>query len=103
MDLEAFRRSLTDAQPPSLTAPLRALWHLGRNEWDAAHGIVQDESDRDSQWVHAHLHRVEGDLSNARYWYARVGQPPHTGAVDAEWRELVTAQLAALTDVPSRR
>jgi len=95
MDLEAFRCSLRDAQPPSLPASLRALWHLGRDEWDAAHAIVQEESDRNSELVHAHLHRVEGDLSNARYWYARVGEPPHTGSLDAEWRELVSAQLAA--------
>jgi hypothetical protein len=68
MDLDAFRRSLGNASPPAgLSPPLRALWHLGRKEWDAAHAIVQDEDDDDSAWVHAHLHRVEGDLSNARY------------------------------------
>lgn len=100
MDLDAFCRTLSEAQPPSLPAPLRALWHLGRNEWEAAHAIVQEEGDRDSERVHAYLHRVEGDLSNARYWYARVGQPPHTDSLDAEWRELVSAQLAALTAVP---
>jgi hypothetical protein len=94
MDLEAFRRTLADTHPPALPAPLRALWHLGRSEWDSAHAIVQEEEDRDSAWVHAHLHRVEGDLSNARYWYARARRPAHAGTLEAEWRELVSALLA---------
>jgi len=103
MDLEAFQRSLSDAQPRSLPAALSALWHVGRKDWDAAHAIVQEQTDCDSEWVHAHLHRVEGDLSNARYWYARVGQPPHTGTLDAEWCALVSAQLAALAAMAPRR
>jgi hypothetical protein len=96
MDLKAFRQTLGDPQPPALPAALRALWHLGRKEWDAAHAIVQECGDRDCEHVHAYLHRVEGDLSNARYWYARAGVKPHTGALDDEWRELTAAQLAAL-------
>ena len=96
MDLEAFRSTLSEAPPLGLPPALRALWHLGRNEWDAAHAIVQEQADCDSERVHAHLHRVEGDLSNARYWYARAGAKPHTGALDDEWRELVSAQLAAM-------
>jgi hypothetical protein len=95
MDLDAFRRTLADAQPPALPAPLVALWHLARNEWERAHAIVQDGDDRDSAWVHAHLHRVEGDLSNARYWYARAQRPPHQGALEDEWRELAGALLGA--------
>jgi len=96
MDLEAFRQSLREAQPPALPPALRALWHLARNEWDAAHAIVQGQSDRDSERVHAHLHRVEGDLPNARYWYARASTEPQTGALDEEWRALASEQLAAL-------
>jgi hypothetical protein len=95
MDLEEFRRTLADTHPPALPAPLRALWHLARSEWDRAHAIVQEEDDRDSAWVHAHLHRVEGDPSNARYWYARAEKPAHEGALEDEWRQLVGALLDA--------
>jgi hypothetical protein len=99
MGLEEFRRTLADPQaPPALPAPLRALWHLARNEWDQAHAVVQELDDRDSARVHAHLHRVEGDLSNARYWYARAKQPAHAGSLDAEWGELVSALLAAFQE-----
>jgi hypothetical protein len=96
MDLEAFRRTLADTQPPALPAPLRALWHLARSEWDRAHAIVQEEGDSDSAWVHAHLHRVEGDLSNARDWCARAEKPVQSGPLDAEWHALASALLADL-------
>jgi len=87
------------------TSELRAAVKLALSgNWQGAHEIAQQyEDDLDACWLHAVVHRIEGDLSNARYWYARVGQPPHTGALDAEWRELVIAQLAALTTAPSRR
>ncbi|HEU5283819.1 MAG TPA: hypothetical protein VFU53_08395, partial [Burkholderiales bacterium] len=98
MDLEAFRRTLAGPQPPALPAPLRALWHSARGEWDRAHAIVQEEDDRDSAWVHAYLHRVEGDLSNARYWYARAQKPPCKGALEDEWNELASALLDALEE-----
>jgi hypothetical protein len=94
MDLNEFLHSLHAAGAPALSAPLRALWHLGREEWDAAHRVVQEQDDADSAWVHAHLHRVEGDLANARYWYARAGRAPHEGALDEEWRSMVRALIA---------
>jgi membrane associated rhomboid family serine protease len=94
MDIETLRRSLGDpSPPPDLSPALRALWHLGRNEWDAAHAVVQDAQDAASAWVHAHLHRVEGDLSNARYWYARAQQPESTASLDEEWQTIVAALL----------
>ena len=55
-------------------APLAALWWAAKGEWDKAHEIVQDEDDADAAWVHAYLHRVEGDLGNAGYWYRRAGK-----------------------------
>ncbi len=72
------------APPPDATPPLRALWHGLRGEWQAAHEIVQAEDDRDGAWVHAWLHRVEGDLANARYWYGRAGRPVASGETRAE-------------------
>jgi hypothetical protein len=79
MDLAAFRASLEQAAPPeSLSSALRGLWHAMRGEWDAAHDAVQPD-DPDCAWVHAALHREEGDVSNARYWYRRAGRPPAEG------------------------
>jgi len=67
-DVETFRASLAGSAPPQgLSPPLAALWHAGRGAWDAAHEIVQDEGDANCAWVHAHLHRQEGDLGNAAY------------------------------------
>jgi hypothetical protein len=87
-----FRASLSGAAPaPNLNAPLAALWWAAKGDWDAAHKIVQDESDANSAWVHAYLHRVEGDLSNAGYWYRRAGQPVATDALQAEWERIVLA------------
>lgn len=95
MDLAAFRASLkNDAPPPGLARPLAALWHAGRGDWDAAHKLVQqDEGEPKHDWVHAHLHRVEGDLSNAGYWYRRAQQPVESGPLDAEWAKIVEAML----------
>lgn len=93
-DLAAFTASLGDAEPSAdLTPPLRALWHAARGEWDTAHGIAQQaEGDPAHDWVHAHLHRVEGDLGNAGYWYRRAGKPVGKGDLGAE-REAIVVEL----------
>jgi hypothetical protein len=89
-----FKASLSGAAPaPNLDAPLAGLWWTARGEWDQAHKIVQDEPSADAAWVHAHLHRVEGDLGNAGYWYRRAGKPVASGALEAEWEEIVQALL----------
>lgn len=89
------------APPEGLNLALRALWHLARGEWDAAHACAQRQSGRDGAWVHAHLHRVEGDLANAGYWYRRAERPPADSPLDAEWEEIATVLLAAETRIPS--
>ena len=89
-----FKASLSDAAPaPDLAAPLAALWWAAKDNWDAAHRIVQDENDKASAWVHAYLHRVEGDLGNAGYWYRRAGQPVAKDSLEAEWERMVSALL----------
>jgi hypothetical protein len=95
MDLAAFNASLTgQSPPPGLAPPLLALWHAARGEWDRAHGIAQQrEGDPHHDWVHAHLHRVEGDLGNAGYWYKRAGKPVPQGGLDAERDAIVTELL----------
>ncbi|MCB8839842.1 hypothetical protein [Aurantimonas sp. VKM B-3413] len=65
-----------------------ALDRLADGDWDAAHAIVQDDPSADAAWIHAHLHRVEGDPGNAAYWYRRAGRPPATGTLDEEFAEI---------------
>jgi hypothetical protein len=94
MTLKEFEASLTsDRPPPSSPPPLQALWHDRRGDWDRAHQIAQEIETSDGAWVHAYLHRKEGDLSNARYWYSRASQPEATGSLDVEWSRIVTALL----------
>ena len=94
MDLETFRDSVASAAPPAgLAVPLRALWHAAKDDWNGAHGLVQDETSAEAAWVHAYLHRVEGDLGNAGYWYRRAGKPVANGQLDDEWAEIAAALL----------
>ena len=91
-----FTASLSGAAPaPDLAAPLAALWWAAKGNWDQAHGIAQDEAGADGAWVHAYLHRVEGDLGNAGYWYRQAGKPIATDALETEWERMVLALLGA--------
>ncbi len=91
-DLEA---SLGEKEPPPELAPLvLALWRAARGDWDGAHAIAQEQDDESGAWVHAYLHRVEGDLGNAGYWYRRARKPPASGDLEAEWRAIAAALLA---------
>ena len=91
VELNGDKSTLSNAAPqPDLAPPLAALWWAAKGNWDAAHKIVQDESDAHSAWVHAYLHRVEGDLSNAGYWYRQAGQPVAKDALEVEWERIVS-------------
>jgi len=94
MTIEQFRRSLSGAQPPDLAPLLRALWHDARGDWERAHSIAQDIDDDSASWVHAYLHRKEGDLGNAAYWYRRAQKPDCRSSLEAEWEQIATALLA---------
>jgi len=88
-----FKASLSGAAPAAdLAAPLASLWWAAKGRWDEAHRLVQDEATPDAAWVHAYLHRVEGDLGNAAYWYRRAAKPVATGPLEAEW-EAIAATL----------
>ena len=94
MSVADFKASLSDAAPaPELSPPPAALWWAGRGNWDAAHKIAQDEDDKTSAWVHAYLHRVEGDLGNAGYWYRQARKPVATDPLETEWEAIVSALL----------
>ena len=92
MNIETFKAS-TDAEtaPDGLSVPLEAMWHQGKGNWEEAHRLAQSEDSPNGSWVHAHLHRVEGDLGNAAYWYRLADTPVCTSSLDDEWEEIVTA------------
>ena len=94
MTIEAFEASLGSTDPPAGCGnALAALWWARRDHWDAAHALVQDAPGADAAWVHAWLHRVEGDEGNAGYWYRRSGRPAGRGSLDDEWRGIAEALL----------
>ena len=99
MSFEELQRSVErdTAAPAGLSAPLQALWHDARGDWDAAHKCVQDDSSGDGAWVHAYLHRKEGDTANAGYWYSRAGKtmPSSSTTLGAEWSNLARTLLEA--------
>ena len=95
MTIDEIRSTLRNAAPSEgLSEPLRALWHDARGDWDTAHRIAQEVEDETGAWVHAYLHRKEGDLGNATYWYSRAKQPVATDDLESEWSRIVTALLA---------
>jgi hypothetical protein len=93
MTLAEFKRSLAKSAPPDCAPALQALWWAAKDDWNAAHEIVMKHDDADRAWVHAHLHRVEGDLPNARYWYRQAGKPVATTELDAECEAIIAALL----------
>ena len=94
MDPASFERSLRSEAPPAGLPPLLlALWYERKGDWNRAHAIAQDIDGRDAALVHAYLHRREGDLSNAGYWYRQANRPVERGDKDAEWRAIVAALL----------
>ena len=95
MDTATFRASVQAGSPPAGAGPLlTALWHDARGDWKRAHEMVQDEDGAEAAWVHAYLHRKEGDLSNAGYWYRRAARPVSKVTLEEEWDAIVAAFLA---------
>lgn len=102
MTFAEFEASLSgDAPPPDASVALQALWRAhGQTDaaapaWEAAHKLAQADEGADAAWVHAHLHRIEGDLRNAGYWYRRAGKPEATDGLAEEWSQIAQALLAA--------
>jgi hypothetical protein len=89
MTLAEFRASLKAAEPAEgLPTLLRALWLDGRGDWNGAHEVAQGCDGRDGAWVHAYLHRKEGDSSNAAYWYGQASRSPSTETLQEEWETI---------------
>src|SRR5438876_8034961 len=94
MTLNDFRQSLTATEPPAgLTLALAGLWWDAKGDWTRAHESAQQDEGRDGSWVHAYLHRKEGDQGNAAYWYGRAGKPVCREPLDAEWLSIVKRLL----------
>jgi hypothetical protein len=94
MTLEQFRESLQHEQPPrELNAALTGLWWDAKGDWNRAHESAQQDEGPAGAWVHAYLHRKEGDTSNAAYWYSRAGKSPSRASLDEEWTEITSALL----------
>jgi hypothetical protein len=95
MNLTEFKESLKNNAPPeNLAHSLQALWQAGKGNWDAAHELVQArEGEQACDWIHAYLHRQEGDLTNAGYWYRRAKKPVPNGSLEEEWAEISTTLL----------
>jgi hypothetical protein len=94
MNFQAFQTSAAlDTPPPGLSPLLLALWYAGKGDWNKAHELAQSQDDSQGAWVHAYLHRVEGDLGNAAYWYRQAGKAVPNIAVTVEWAEIVIEML----------
>jgi hypothetical protein len=94
MTIDEFKVTLNAAAPPVLSPLLLALWHDARGDWDKAHTLAQEVDDQAGAWVHAYLHRKEGDLGNAAYWYRRARQPVATDSLDEEWSRIAASLLS---------
>jgi hypothetical protein len=89
-----FKHSLKKKTPPAgVSAALQALWWAASGDWDKAHRIVMNGQGEDCAWVHAYLHRVEGDLDNAAYWYRQARRKPAIQQLATEWDEIVAALI----------
>jgi len=100
MTLAELESAATAHSPlPADADPLvRALWIDATGNWAGAHELVQNIESTNAAWIHAYLHRKEGDLQNAQYWYRRAGKPAVTGPLPDEWRAIARALLQAATD-----
>lgn len=89
MDFVSFTESLNASEPPrGLRVQLLSLWYDGKDDWEKAHELINDLADSESAWVHAYLHRKEGDLGNAGYWYRRAGKEMPALSLRDEWRQI---------------
>jgi hypothetical protein len=94
VDLVQFKSSLSQAAPPpGLSAAVQALWWDAKGDWNKAHNCAQEDDSQPGAWVHAYLHRKEGDAGNAAYWYRRAARAPASVALETEWDEIARALL----------
>jgi hypothetical protein len=94
MNFETYRASLKSAAPPAESnVYLQSLWHDAKGDWETSHTIIQDVNDKTAAWIHAYLHRKEGDVFNANYWYNKAGRRMPGYTLEKEWEEIVKELL----------
>jgi hypothetical protein len=94
MNLAAFKQSLSANEPPqNASVYLKALWFDRHEDWNKAHTLIQDVNDKNAAWIHAYLHRKEGDIGNADYWYRRAEKKRPPVSLEEEWEEIASALL----------
>ncbi len=92
--LDDFKKSLKESAPANdLSVHGQALWWAGKGNWDKAHDLIQDINDKPASLIHAYLHRFEGDISNAHYWYAKANSKMPDMNMEREWEILVKENL----------
>jgi hypothetical protein len=96
LTLSEFKNSLTSPAPPPVPILLQALWHDAHGNWDKAHDLAQEVNTKDGSWVHAYLHRKDGDRSNAHYWYNRADRKMPAYSLEQEWDEMVVEFLSGI-------
>ena len=94
MNFQEFRKSLSEDHPTNLSPALAGLWWDAKGDWEKAHESAQQDEGPAGAWVHAYLHRKEGDLSNAGYWYDRAGKPVAKNPFMTEWDEIAATLLS---------
>ena len=94
MTLQEFKDSLNnDAPPAGVDLALQAMWYEAKGDWETAHDRAQDKDDAVGAWVHAYLHRQEGDEWNAKYWYRRANRTMPNQTLEEEWADIVETLL----------
>jgi hypothetical protein len=94
MTFDQFKESFSERKPPdTVSVYLKALWFDANGDWDKAHTLIQDIEDNTAAWIHAYLHRKEGDIGNADYWYRRAGKKTPAITLNEEWEGIVKALI----------
>lgn len=94
MNLTDFKNTMRENNPPKgISGYLQALWYDAKGNWQKAHELIQDLPDKDASWIHAYLHRKEGDSWNADYWYSKAGRKRPAVSLEKEWEDIATALL----------
>ena len=94
MNYDEFILSIeNDEQPGGISVYLQALWWDAKGSWPKAHSLVDDLEDATGCRVHAYLHRKEGDISNADYWYRQAGITRPPGSLQEEWKTIAMELL----------
>ena len=98
MTLKEFKHTIDqDEEPEDLHPLLKAMWRDAQGKWDAAHDLLQGDNSANAAWVHAYLHRKEGDIGNASYWYRHAGHEVASTSLENEWSDITTDLLKRLT------